>query len=108
MTDSRAISTKCRTRMGTGGSVPSRDMSGEAAAIRKFFASELVPGIDARYNPTQERAIIGESLVGLFIVEALLRDSMLFVHYVAPTTYTVNYDASAKEFRITLGGLTKR
>ncbi|MEO8621393.1 MAG: DUF5602 domain-containing protein [bacterium] len=24
-----------------------------------------------------------------------------------PTTYTVNYDASAKEFRITLGGLTK-
>ena len=25
-----------------------------------------------------------------------------------PTTYTVNYDASAKEFRITLGGLTKR
>lgn len=25
-----------------------------------------------------------------------------------PTTYTVNYDASVKEFRITLGGLTKR
>lgn len=25
-----------------------------------------------------------------------------------PTTYTVNYDASTKEFRITLGGLTKR
>lgn len=25
-----------------------------------------------------------------------------------PTTYTVNYDGSAKEFRITLGGLTKR
>ena len=25
-----------------------------------------------------------------------------------PTTYTVNYDAVAKEFRITLGGLTKR
>lgn len=25
-----------------------------------------------------------------------------------PTTYTVNYDASAKEFRITLWGLTKR
>ncbi|MEP6835719.1 MAG: DUF5602 domain-containing protein [Gemmatimonas sp.] len=25
-----------------------------------------------------------------------------------PTTYTVNYDAAAKEFRITLGGLTKR
>lgn len=24
-----------------------------------------------------------------------------------PTTYTVNYDAAAKEFRITLGGLTK-
>jgi len=52
--------------------------------------------------------MIGESLVDLFIVEALLRDSMLFVHYVAPTTYTVNYDASAKGFRITLGGLTKR
>ena len=25
-----------------------------------------------------------------------------------PTTYSVNYDATAKEFRITLGGLTKR
>ena len=25
-----------------------------------------------------------------------------------PTTYTVNYDATAKEFRITLGGLIKR
>ncbi|MEP6622203.1 MAG: DUF5602 domain-containing protein [bacterium] len=25
----------------------------------------------------------------------------------SPTTYTVNYDATAKEFRITLGGLTK-
>ena len=25
-----------------------------------------------------------------------------------PTTYSVNYDASAKEFRVTLGGLTKR
>ena len=25
-----------------------------------------------------------------------------------PTTYSVNYDASAKEFRIMLGGLTKR
>lgn len=24
-----------------------------------------------------------------------------------PTTYTVNYDAAAKEYRITLGGLTK-
>ena len=68
----------------------------------------MIPGIDAPYNITQERAIISESLVDLFIVEALLGDSMLFVHYVAPTTYTVNYDASTKEFRITLGGLTKR
>ena len=79
-----------------------------SAAFRQFFESELIPGIDALYNITQERAIISESLVDLFIVEALLGDSMLFVHYVAPTTYPVNYDASTKEFRITLGGLTKR
>ena len=56
---------------------------GGSAAFRRFFADELIPAIDARYRTTAERAIIGESLAGLFIVETFLREPMLFDHYVA-------------------------
>jgi uncharacterized protein len=42
-----------------------------------------MPAIDARYRSTRERAIVGESLAGLFVVETLLRESTLFDHYVA-------------------------
>lgn len=56
---------------------------GGSAAFRQFFKGELIPAIDARYRTTPERAIIGESLAGLFVVETVLRDPMLFDHYVA-------------------------
>ena len=56
---------------------------GGSAAFRRFFKGELIPAIDARYRTTPERAIIGESLAGLFIVETFLRDPLLFDHYVA-------------------------
>ena len=56
---------------------------GGSAAFRAFFGEELIPAIDARYRTTGERAIVGESLAGLFIVETLLREPALFTHYVA-------------------------
>lgn len=56
---------------------------GGSAAFRRFIRDELMPAIDARYRTTEERAIIGESLAGLFIVETFLTESKLFTHYVA-------------------------
>jgi predicted alpha/beta superfamily hydrolase len=56
---------------------------GESAAFRSFLRDELVPAVDARYRTTGERAIVGESLAGLFVVETFLVDPTLFEHYVA-------------------------
>lgn len=56
---------------------------GRSGAFRQFFRQELIPTIDARYATTRERAIIGESLAGLFVVETLLREPLLFDRYVA-------------------------
>lgn len=56
---------------------------GGSAAFRRFWRDELVPDIDAHYRTTAERAIVGESLAGLFIVESFLREPTLFDHYVA-------------------------
>src|SRR5690606_29202077 len=46
---------------------------GGSAAFRRFIRDELIPAIDARYATTGERAIVGESLAGLFVVETFLR-----------------------------------
>jgi predicted alpha/beta superfamily hydrolase len=56
---------------------------GGSAAFRRFLRDELVPAIDARYRTTRERAIVGESLAGLFVVETLLTEPTLFAHYIA-------------------------
>jgi len=56
---------------------------GGSAAFRRFFGDELIPAIDRRYRTTSERAIIGESLAGLFIVETFLREPGSFDHYIA-------------------------
>lgn len=56
---------------------------GGSAAFRRFFRDELMPEIDRRYRTTSERAIIGESLAGLFIVETFLREPGSFDHYIA-------------------------
>lgn len=56
---------------------------GGSAAFRAFIRDELIPEIDRRYRTTGERAIIGESLVGLFIVETLLAEPGLFDRYIA-------------------------
>lgn len=56
---------------------------GGSAAFRSFIATELIPAVDGRYRTTDERAIVGESLAGLFIVETFLLEPKLFRHYVA-------------------------
>lgn len=56
---------------------------GGAAAFRGFVRDELIPSIDTRYRTTEERAIVGESLAGLFVVETLLAEPGMFDHYIA-------------------------
>ena len=56
---------------------------GGSAAFRRFLREELRPEVERRYRTTPERAIIGESLAGLFIVETFLDEPSLFTHYVA-------------------------
>ncbi len=56
---------------------------GGSAAFRGFIRDELMPAISGRYRTAGETAIIGESLVGLFIVETLLSEPKLFDRYIA-------------------------
>ncbi|MCB2379520.1 alpha/beta hydrolase [Hymenobacter sp. BT635] len=56
---------------------------GGSAAFRQFIRQELMPQIQQRYRTTNETAIVGESLAGLFVVETLLLEPTLFDHYLA-------------------------
>lgn len=56
---------------------------GGSAAFRRFIRDELFPAIEARYRTTPSRAIIGESLAGLFIVETLVVEPAMFDTYIA-------------------------
>jgi predicted alpha/beta superfamily hydrolase len=56
---------------------------GGSAAFRAFLRTELIPLVEARYRTTRERAIMGESLAGLFVVETLFSEPDLFDTYVA-------------------------
>ena len=56
---------------------------GGSAAYRDFLRDELMPQIRQRYATTDERALIGESLAGLFVIETLLQEPALFNSYIA-------------------------
>lgn len=56
---------------------------GGSAAYRDFLRDELMPEVRQRYATTDERALIGESLAGLFVVETLLQEPTLFNSYIA-------------------------
>lgn len=56
---------------------------GGSVAFRHFLRTELMPQVRQRYATTDETAIIGESLAGLFVVETLLREPDLFDSYIA-------------------------
>lgn len=56
---------------------------GGSAVYRDFLRDELMPQVRQRYVTTDERALIGESLAGLFVVETLLQEPALFNSYIA-------------------------
>jgi predicted alpha/beta superfamily hydrolase len=56
---------------------------GGSAAFRKFLREELMPQVKSRYRTSDERAIVGESLAGLFVVETFLLEPDLFDTYIA-------------------------
>jgi predicted alpha/beta superfamily hydrolase len=56
---------------------------GGSGAFRAFLRRELIPQVEARYRTTKERAIVGESLAGLFVVETFLLERDLFDTYIA-------------------------
>ncbi len=56
---------------------------GRSAEFRAFLRKEVIPQIEKRYRVTRERAIEGESLAGLFVVETLLLEPDLFDTYIA-------------------------
>jgi predicted alpha/beta superfamily hydrolase len=56
---------------------------GGSAGFRRFLREELMPSIRQRYRSTDETAIVGESLAGLFIVETFLLEPDLFRRYIA-------------------------
>jgi len=56
---------------------------GGSETFRRFIRDELKPQIGERYSTTEESAIVGESLAGLFIVETFLLEPELFDTYVA-------------------------
>ena len=56
---------------------------GGSAAFRAFIRDELMPEVERRYATTRERAIVGESLAGLFVVETFMLEPTLFDTYIA-------------------------
>lgn len=56
---------------------------GGSATFREFLRSELIPAIEARYPTTRERALMGESLAGLFVVETFFKSPQMFDTYIA-------------------------
>ena len=56
---------------------------GGSQAFRRFIRDELMPQVKGRYRTTDETAIVGESLAGLFVVETFLLEPDLFDTYIA-------------------------
>ncbi|WP_372338295.1 alpha/beta hydrolase [Corallococcus llansteffanensis] len=56
---------------------------GGSAAFRAFLRDELMPEVRRRYRVTDETAIIGESLAGLFIMETFFLQPELFNTFIA-------------------------
>jgi predicted alpha/beta superfamily hydrolase len=56
---------------------------GGSAAFRRFIADELMPEVRRRVRGSDETAILGESLAGLFIVETFFLQPELFDTYIA-------------------------
>lgn len=57
--------------------------TGGSEAFRKFLRNELMPEVKLRYRTTNETAIVGESLAGLFVMETFFLEPDLFDTYIA-------------------------
>ena len=57
--------------------------SGGADKFRQFLREEVIPFVEKRLRTGKRRAIMGESLAGLFVVDTLLSEPGLFDDYVA-------------------------
>lgn len=57
--------------------------AGGAADFRVYLANEVIPWVESHFRAGPRRALIGESLAGLFVVDTLLREPELFDDYVA-------------------------
>ncbi len=57
--------------------------SGGAESFRTFLADEVIPFVERTYRTGSRRAVMGESLAGLFVVDTLLSRPQLFHDYVA-------------------------
>jgi predicted alpha/beta superfamily hydrolase len=57
--------------------------AGGTDRFRRFIGEELEPEIARRYRVSDESAVVGESFVGLFVLETLLQDPDLFDAYIA-------------------------
>lgn len=57
--------------------------NGGSARFRRFLVEAVRPWVEARFRTSGERAIMGESLGGLFVVETLLRQPDAFDAYIA-------------------------
>lgn len=56
---------------------------GGAAAFRQFVVDELIPAVEARHPCTGQRALVGESLAGAFVVGMFLRAPAVFERCIA-------------------------
>lgn len=57
--------------------------AGGAADFRRFLETEVIPYIETRYRAGGRRALVGESLAGLFVVDTLLTQPAPFNDYIA-------------------------
>ena len=56
---------------------------GGSENFRHFIRQELIPRIETDYRCTLQRALVGESLAGLFVIETWLLTPELFESYIA-------------------------
>ncbi|MBV8467273.1 MAG: alpha/beta hydrolase [Burkholderiales bacterium] len=79
---------------------------GGSAAYRQFIRRELMPQIRSRFRTTDETAVMGESLAGLFVVETLELEPDLFDTYIAfsPSLWW-NHDGNVQSFAAHLKAL---
>jgi|TARA_R100000049_G_C1937942_1_gene81837 hypothetical protein len=57
--------------------------AGDGARFGAFLRDKVIPEIDAHYRTSGERAVLGESVAGLFIVNTWLDEPSLFTNYAA-------------------------